>query len=115
MSADILDPKVQEAFRKLEASVVEQMRGARPRAIPGSIAQQWHDEIEALSRKIGKYIDDVNYGDNGDRDVATRAARMFCEGHGITNERTIAALASLIESHRYGASRLAVQRQSDDK
>jgi hypothetical protein len=107
------DPKVKDAFRQLEASAVEAMRGSRPRMVPGGIAQQWHDELEALSRKIGKYIDSVNYGDNGDREVAIRAARMFCEGHGITNETTIAALAGLIESHRYGAARGALQRQGD--
>jgi hypothetical protein len=113
---NILDPKIQKAFRDLEASVVKSMREGRSgiRAVPGEIAQQWHDEMTALSRRIGQYLDEIRYGKPpSDSVIAIHAARTFCEGYGITNEGTIAALAGLIESHRSGAARMALQAEAN--
>ncbi len=30
--------------------------------VPGEIVQRWHDELEALAREIGRYLDDIRYG-----------------------------------------------------
>jgi len=47
-----------EAMRSTAASLSS--GGEEP--MPGEIVQRWRDELEALSREIGKHLDDIKYG-----------------------------------------------------